>query len=77
MDRVEGSQPGLSYPPGEPDEESVRIQLMAALDRGLTESERDDGVRYDFTGGKLVPFTNREVFRVRVRRAWHALRKGW
>lgn len=77
MDRVERGQPGLAYPPGEPDDESLQVILLATLDRGLTESERDDGVVYTFLTGQLEPLQRRDALLLRVRRAWHALRWGW
>lgn len=76
IDRIEQSQPGMGYAPGEADQESLLVAVGGLLDRALTESEADVGLHYDFLTGRLKP-SRLVTVRTRIKRAWWTLRRGW
>ena len=76
IERVDRDEPGLGYEPGEPDEESLRVALGALVDRGLAEGAADAGLYADYLTGDLRERGPDRV-RVRVRRAWRLLRRGY
>lgn len=76
IDRIDAAEPGLGREPGESQQDTLQIALRALVDRGLRESEIDAGLLADGLTGELRP-AGPVVFRIRVRRAWRVLRRGW
>lgn len=73
--RVERDEPGLGREPGESEGESFRVALGSLIDRGLAESEDDDGLTVDYMTGRLSR-SRRVALRTRLRRAARTLRRG-
>lgn len=76
MVRVERQEPGLAFEPGESYEESLASAVGALLDRGLHESEQDDGLVWVWSENRLEPVLGTAHFGLRLRHAWRMLRSG-